>query len=85
MENSTRYEYNVEKLIKHKRYASGLFGDDIGLIRVEGTIEFNSLVQPIEYSKEKVEANSTLQLSNYDFVSVRTMTFGYLTLSFHIH
>lgn len=47
--------YKVEKLISHSDHES-----DIGLIRVEKSIKFNTLVQPIEYSKEPVQPNSIL-------------------------
>lgn len=56
--------YKVSEIIPHKNYHHGVsVSNDIGLIRVEGTIKFSALVQPIRLSKEKVAPNSILQLS----------------------
>lgn len=55
--------YNVSALYHHSRYDNPRFANDIGLIRINGTIKFSTSVQPIEYSPKEVQPNSTLQLS----------------------
>lgn len=55
--------YNVSALYHHSQYDNPRFANDIALIRINGTIKFSTLVQPIEYSPKEVQSNSTLQLS----------------------
>lgn len=57
--------YKVSKLYKHNKYDGFKQVNDIGLIRINGTIAFNTLVQPIKYSKEEVKPNSVVQLSKF--------------------
>lgn len=68
--------FGVEKLIPHSEFSSSKRGKDIGLIRVQGSIKFNRLVQPIEYSKKSPPPNSMLRLSelwpNYTFMAERS-------------
>lgn len=52
--------YKIDKMIKHEGYRLGK--DDIGLVRVEDPIEFNSLVKKITFMEEEVQPNSTLEL-----------------------
>lgn len=55
--------YKVTTLYHHSRYDQPRFANDIGLIRINGTITFTTSVQPIEYSPKEVQPNSTLKLS----------------------
>lgn len=65
--------YKVSALYHHSRYDQPRFANDIGLIRINGTINFTTSVQPIEYSPKEVQQNSTLKLSK----SSRPMLFMY--------
>lgn len=67
--------HKVEKLIPHRAYKYRMSGGDIGLIRVKESIEFNTLVQPIEYTKEPVQLGSILYLSKLCcyFINNRTI------------
>lgn len=55
--------YNVTALYHHSRYNNPSYANDIALIRINGTIKFTTLVQPIDYSPKEVQPNATLQLS----------------------
>lgn len=57
--------YQAEKLIKHSGFDIPSLANDIGLIRVEETIEFNRLALPIEYSADEIQPGSILQFSVY--------------------
>lgn len=48
--------YNIKEFIGHDKFnvSAPSKGYDVGLIKVEGPIEFNSKVQPIELSKKSV-------------------------------
>lgn len=52
--------YKIDKMIKHDGYRLGK--DDIGLVRVEGSIEFSNLVKKITFMKEELLPSSTLEL-----------------------
>lgn len=53
--------YNVEKGIYHDEYNDDYH--DIGLIRVEGTIQLGPRVQTIKLSNESVQPNTLLEMS----------------------
>lgn len=61
--------YNVEKLIPHREYvyehSIGIWyiDNDIGLIRVSDSIEFNTFTQPIELFDGELPSGSDLKLS----------------------
>lgn len=57
--------YQAEKLIKHSGFDIPSLANDIGLIRVEETIEFNRFALPIEYSAEEIQPGSILQFSMF--------------------
>lgn len=61
--------YKVKKLIQHEKYNRPPFAYDIGLIRVDGRIEFNEKVQPIKYSNKFVEGGTHLQTTGWGRVS----------------
>lgn len=58
--------YKVSALYEHSRFNIPYFANDIGLIRISGSISFTTSIQPIEYSPKEVQPNSTLQLSKTD-------------------
>lgn len=69
--------YQVEIFFKHSGYHRP--ASDIALIRIEDTIEFNSFIQPIEYSMEEIQPNSILQFSMLT-VNVCCMLIDYCSL-----
>lgn len=62
--------YQVEKFITHERHNRPRFANDIAVIRVQETIEFNDRVQPIAPSKEEVEEGAILTLTGWGRVQV---------------
>lgn len=62
--------YQVEKLIAHEKYNRPPFANDIALIRVQSTIQFNENVQPIELLREEVADGAELQLTGWGRLSV---------------
>lgn len=62
--------YKAEKLINHEKYGQPAFAYDIGLIQVEGTIEFTEKVQPIKYSNTVVPGDVALQATGWGRLSV---------------
>lgn len=53
--------YKVKKLIQHERYNRPSFANDIGVVRIDGKIEFNEKIQPIKFSKKFVKGGAKLQ------------------------
>lgn len=68
MKGGTRYK--ASDLYPHTEYNIPAYANDIGLIHINGAISFNSLVQPIEYSKQDVKPNSVMQLSRFSHAKV---------------
>lgn len=60
----------VEQMITHKQYDEPQFAYDIGLIRVQGQIEFNDKVQPIKFSRNEVPGNVTLRAFGWGRLTV---------------
>lgn len=60
--------YQSKKIFSHSRHNNPYFANDIALISIDGSIQFNDKVKAIDYSSEYVPENTTLQLSKY-FVS----------------
>lgn len=69
--------YNVQKLIIHEKYNKPLAANDIGLIKINGTIKFDGKnVQPIKYSKKKVkEGVKNLLVSGWGRLNVGSIEF----------
>lgn len=67
--------YKAEKLIVHEDYDEPPFAYDIGLIQVEGTIEFNEKVQPIKLSNKDVEGGVELQTTGWGRLNVSFVRF----------
>lgn len=59
--------YNITKFIGHEKWDLNNpgHGNDIALIKVEGTIEFNSKVKPIKYAKKSVPVGEYAVLTGY--------------------
>lgn len=66
--------YKLKEAMKHQeyRYIRGSPNDtfDIAVLHVDGPIEFNDYVRPIEYSTSFVEAGENLQVSGWDRLKV---------------
>lgn len=63
-------QYKVSKLIAHEKYNQPHFAFDIGLILIDGEIEFNDIVQPIKYTDKFIKANTTLRVTGWGRLSV---------------
>lgn len=61
--------YPVEYFLRHKEYDNPRYANDIGLIRLNDSIEFNDNVQPIKYSKKYVEGGVQLLLTGWGLTS----------------
>lgn len=62
--------YKAEKLIVHEKYNQPRFAYDIGLIQVEGEIEFNDKVKPIKFSNKLIPGGVELQATGWGRISV---------------
>lgn len=68
-------QYNAEQLIMHEEYNQPLGSNDIGLIKINGTIEFDEKVQPIKYSDKIVDVGArNLQITGWGRLSVSKAT-----------
>lgn len=70
--------YKLKEAIKHQEFSTPEKGSpnvtfDIAAIRVDGPIEFNDFVQPIEYSTEEIGAGENLQVSGWGLLEVYAM------------
>lgn len=70
--NSGGTRYQAQQFITNEGYDQPSFANDIGLLRVDGSIEFNEKVQPIKYSNKFVEGGATLQTTGWGRLSVRS-------------
>lgn len=64
-------QYPVSKLIAHEDYNQPSFANDVGLILIDGEIEYNEKVQPIKYSNKFVKAGTKLRVTGWGRLSVR--------------
>lgn len=69
--NSGGTYYTPEAFEKHENHNHPRFANDVAVIRVKGTIQFNDLVQPIEYSPDEVPNGADVQLTGWGRLSVR--------------
>lgn len=60
--------YNIEKMIPHEKYRRHY--NDIGLAKVQGTIQFNKNVQPIIYSNIEVLPGTELLATGWGLTQV---------------
>lgn len=66
-------QYNAEQLIMHEKYNQPLASNDIGLIKINGTIKFDEKIQPIKYSSEMVDGEArNLQITGWGRLNVCT-------------
>jgi len=64
LQNGGTY-YKVEKYFSHEKYNRPRFANDVAVIQVKGTIEFNDRVQPIEPSPDQVNDGDELTLTGW--------------------
>lgn len=62
--------YGIKEYIPHERYDRTDLGNDIALVRIGGSIEFNAKVQPIKYSSNIVQPGENVQVSGWGLLSV---------------
>lgn len=63
--------YKVQKVIQHEQYNKPPFANDIGLVRINGKIEFNEKVQPIKYSNKFVKGATKLSTTGWGRIRVK--------------
>lgn len=63
--------YKVEDFLVHDDHNNPMYAYDIALIRVQGTIEFNDRVQPIELSTEEIEDGEAVTLTGWGYIDVK--------------
>lgn len=63
--NSGGTYYKPEAYVKHESFNRPAFANDVAVIRVNGSIEFNDRVQPIEYSPDEVPNDADVQLTGW--------------------
>lgn len=69
--NSGGTYYTPEHIEKHESFNRPAFANDVAVIRVKGTIEFNDRVQPIEYSPDEVPNDADVLLTGWGRLRVR--------------
>lgn len=62
--------YKAADLITHEGYDLPPFANDIGVVRVQGEIEFSRKVQPIKFTSKKVDGGVALQATGWGRLSV---------------
>lgn len=63
--------YKVAKLTAHEHYNNPTFAYDIAVIQLQGKIEFDDKVQPIELGKDDVPDGAIVQLTGWGRLRVR--------------
>lgn len=86
--------YKVDSFISHENYNRPRFANDVAVIKVKGTIEFNDRVQPIAPSPDPVNDGDELLLTGWgrlrvsatsiDFSKVYGTTLIYFKLNFPV-
>lgn len=74
--------YKLKRTITHEQYNRPQFANDIGLIEVDGEIEYNENVQPIKYSDNEVPDDAEVQLTGWGRLSVSELFFFSLAIRF---
>jgi trypsin len=64
LKNGSIY-YQPDKFIIHNRYFKPTYHNDIGIVRLTKSIEFNDKVKLIEFTKTEIPDNSTLTLTGF--------------------
>lgn len=62
--------YKVEKFIAHNEYNRPQFANDIAVIKLQNTIQFNEKVKPIELMRDEVPDGAELELTGWGRLSV---------------
>uniref|UniRef100_A0A182JP57 Apyrase n=1 Tax=Anopheles christyi TaxID=43041 RepID=A0A182JP57_9DIPT len=62
--------YTVEKFFVHSRFNMPAFHNDIALVKLISSIQFNDPVQPIAYSERELPENATLTLTGWGLLSL---------------
>lgn len=65
--------YAIEKWINHEKWNQPKLANDIALIRLNETIEFNDRVQPIKLSSEEIPDGTTLELTGWGSTNVSAL------------
>lgn len=64
-------QYSARQLIMHEEYNQPLGSNDIGLIKIYGTFQFDEKTQPIKYSDKFVDADARdLQITGWGRLTV---------------
>lgn len=61
--------YRIKHFIIHENYDDKVYAYDIGLLRINGPIEFNARVQPVTLSPAEVPSGSILVVSGWGQLS----------------
>lgn len=67
-------QYKAEKVITHEKF-DGSVNYSIGLIKVQGEIEFNEKVQPIKFSPNQVPDGVSIQVTGWGLTMVSLACF----------
>lgn len=68
-------QYSARQLIMHEEYNQPLGSNDIGLIKIYGTFQFDEKTQPIKYSDKFVDADArNLQITGWGRLTVSKCT-----------
>lgn len=64
-------QYNVKELIPHELFEGfPKYINDIGLVHIDGTMEFIENLYPIEYSPDDIQPNTKVQVTTWGIVDV---------------
>lgn len=66
--------YKAQQFIKHEQYNDPEFANDIGLILIQGSMQFNQNVKPISYSNRDVSPGAYVIATGWGLTSVSTST-----------
>lgn len=72
--------YKIENYTTHEKHNKPRFAYDIGVARIEETIEFNDKVKPIELSSEEVPEDAEVTLTGWGQLGVRISMQFYISL-----
>ena len=77
--------YKAQQFIKHERYNNPDFANDIALILVQGSIQFNQNVRPISYSSRDVSPGAHVIATGWGLTSVSTSTWKQMNARKYFH
>uniref|UniRef100_A0A1A9ZHE2 trypsin n=1 Tax=Glossina pallidipes TaxID=7398 RepID=A0A1A9ZHE2_GLOPL len=70
LKNDTGRYYFVDRIIKHCGYNNPAYANDIALIHLNDTIEFNEHTQPVDLNTEPLKAGDELILTGWGTLSL---------------